>query len=168
MAPPVEHACIDLGSISIDVDTLMMGPYVYEQGWVNVISAGQTHTVHSISDYVKLQGKPVKVEAMERYSKVLWDVCTSLGKHYNHSGPVSCHLFISPEGSVSFPMHTDLEDVIIYMVSGSKCFEFSSGQMTLDAGDSIYIPKGVAHRAINVKDSLMLSFGLESFTESKL
>lgn len=168
MKTSVEHVHLELPSFDIDVDTMMMGPYVYEQGWVNVISAGQTHVVHTVSDYAKLDGKPIKVESMERYSSALWNICLGLGKRYSHSGPVSCHLFISPEGSVSFPMHTDLEDVIIYMVSGSKCFEFDFGEMTLDAGDSIYIPKGTPHRAINIKDSLMLSFGLESFTESKL
>lgn len=168
MNSSVEHGCIDLPSIEIDVDAMMMGPYVYEQGWVNVISSGQTHKVHTVSDYARLGDKPVKVESMERYSSALWKACRELGNRFKHDGPVSCHLFISPEGSVSFPMHTDLEDVIIYMVSGSKCFEFSHGQMTLDAGDSIFIPKGTPHRAINIKDSLMLSFGLESFTESKL
>lgn len=152
----------------LDLDVLMMSPFVYEQGLVKFIKNGGSHDVYTISDYLEIVDRPVKVEGMERLNRVMWNVCKRLASHFDHDGPVTCHLFISPKGAVSFPMHTDLDDVVIHMVSGQKTFESKAGSMDLVAGDSIYIPRGTHHRAINTDSSLMLSFGLELFTDAKL
>lgn len=152
----------------LDLDVLMMSPHVYEHGLVKFIKNGGSHDVYTISDYLEIDDRPIKVEGMERLNRTMWNVCKQLAAHFDHDGPVTCHLFISPKGGVSFPMHTDLDDVVIYMVTGQKTFESTDGSMDLVAGDSIYIPRGTKHRAINTDSSLMLSFGLELFTEAKL
>ncbi|MNO14045.1 Cupin domain protein [compost metagenome] len=152
----------------LNVDLLLSSPHLYGQGLVKYIRHGQSFDLYSQAGYLENMDCPVKVEGMERLNPTLFQNCQRLAQHFGHVGPVSAHLFVSPQDGVSFPMHTDLDDVVIYMVSGRKVFEFPNGQVELVAGDSIHIPRGQLHRAINVDSSVMLSFGLELFLEAKL
>lgn len=151
------------------LDEVLMSPRPYEYGLAKYIEFGGIQPLYSPTGYLQhSRSKPVKVEGIERLNEVFYMTSLRLGKHFNHFGPVSCHLFISPKDSLSFPMHQDTEDVIIYMISGRKVFAGLDGEIELKAGDSIYIPRGMEHQAINIDSSLMLSFGLERYLEDRL
>lgn len=150
------------------VDEFLSHPYPYSQGLVKIVRDNGTFDAHSIMDTIEHNDKPIKIEGYEKMNAVFHEECRRLAAHFDHHGPVTCHLFISPEDSSSFPMHTDLDDVVVHMVKGQKTFEFPTGSLKLCEGQSIYIPKGTPHRAINTHDSLMLSFGLELFHVEKL
>ncbi|QTH80267.1 hypothetical protein PA10_00067 [Pseudomonas phage pPa_SNUABM_DT01] len=152
----------------LDVDLLLSSPHLYEQCLVKYIKNAQSFDLYSQSDFLENSDCPVKIEGIERLNATMFQNCARLAAHFGHVGPVSAHLFISPKGGVSFPMHTDLDDVVIYMVEGRKVFKFPDGEIELTAGDSIHIPRGELHQAINVDSSLMISFGLELFLEAKL
>ena len=169
MLQRLENMLIPISEETLGLDELLASPYPYEQSMVKVIKNGGSFDLFSVSDYVQVfETKPVKIEGMERRNAQLWSACQELAQRFEHVGPVTCHLFLSPQYSLSFAMHTDPDDVVIYMVSGSKVFESPEGQITLSAGDVLLIPRGTPHRANNIDSSVMLSFGLEQFTDAKL
>lgn len=150
------------------VDELLSSSYPYDQGLVKIVRDGGSFDAFSLMDVLHYEDRPLKVEGIERFNLMLYNECQRLGTHFNHVGPLSCHLFRSPKGSISFPLHEDLDDVVVHMVKGRKIFESPSGDLELLEGESIFIPRGVKHRAVNVEASLMLSFGLERFIVEKL
>jgi Mannose-6-phosphate isomerase len=164
-----DHEFIGITEASLGLDRFFDSPHPYEQQLVKYIENDKSYGALSPLDYLEHgETKPIKVEGFERLNFIMFEECRRLGRHFNHNGPVSCHLFLSPKDSKSFTMHTDPDDVIIYMVQGRKVFESPDGQVELSAGDSLFIPRGTYHRAINVDSSIMLSFGLEQFLEKKL
>lgn len=151
------------------IDQFFSSPHPYEQQLVRYILNDKSYGIFGPMDYLEHGlDKPIKAEGFERLNSTMYQECQRLAGHFNHYGYVSCHLFLSPKGSKSFTMHTDPDDVIIHMVQGRKVFESPDGQVELSAGESLYIPRGTHHRAINVDSSIMLSFGLEQFLEKKL
>lgn len=157
----------------IDEATLMLGEvltssHLYEQGMINYIDHGRTYHVSSPLDYMAHEDKVIKIEGYERLNPVMFRECGRLAAFKGHYGHVSCHLFVSPFNAKSFDMHTDPDDVVLYMVKGKKSFEHGEGVIELNQGQSIFIPRNTPHRAINTHTSIMLSFGLELFLESKL
>lgn len=150
------------------VDQVLSSWHFYEQGLVKVVRNDASYTLNSPSEYVEQMDHPIKIEGYERLNEIMHRECKCLSAWFKHFGHVSCHLFLSPKDSKSFSMHTDPDDVVVHMVKGRKLFESPEGTMTLEAGESIVIPRNHPHRAINVEDSIMLSFGLELFLESKL
>lgn len=153
---------------SLLVDDVLALPLAYEQGLVKYIHSAVSWPANTPWDAVKHSKKAFKIEGYEKLNLNLFDECRYLAEHFKHHGPVTCHLFRSPKASESFPTHTDPDDVVLYMVSGSKVIEGSQGEVLLEAGDILYIPAGTPHRAINTADSIMLSFGLERFLVEKL
>lgn len=152
----------------LDVDTLFASGYPYDQGLIKIVRDGGSYEAFSPMDVLEHHDKPIKVEGCERLNMELYLACDRLNRSYNRFGPVTCHLFKSPKDSISFPLHEDLDDVVVHMVKGRKIFESPSGNLELNEGESIFIPRGVKHRAVNVEESLMLSFGLERFIVEKL
>jgi mannose-6-phosphate isomerase-like protein (cupin superfamily) len=152
----------------LSFEDFLSSPYLYDQGLVKIIKGERSYDAYSVSDVLANYDKPIKIEGFERFSQSLYDECERLAEHFNHAGPITCHLFISPKDSMSFPMHVDLDDVVVHMVSGEKVFESPSGDFVLSEGDSLFIPRGTEHRAINTESSVMLSFGLERFINEKL
>jgi quercetin dioxygenase-like cupin family protein len=53
--------------------------------------------------------------------------------------------------------------VFLAVVEGTKNLIVDSKWHTLEAGENLFIPANTPHEAINQDDSLMLSFGLESY-----
>lgn len=111
--------------------------------------------------------KTIKVEGMERYSKVIWDKCRELADEYNHHGPVTCHAFIAQENSPSFDTHTDPDDVIIVCCEGKKTMMISGRYTVLETAEHVYIPANTPHQALNEHAALTLSFGLENYLKDK-
>lgn len=153
---------------SLKLDDVLASSLFYEQGLVKFVSSGRSQDCFSPWMYVENSESVFKIEGYERFSLKMFDECRYLAEHYKHTGPVTCHLFKSPQGATSFPAHTDPDDVVLYMVSGQKDFEHDGGVLTLHEGEILLIPAGTTHRAINTNDSIMLSFGLERFLVEKL
>lgn len=152
----------------LKLDDVLASPVPYEYGLLKCIDNGGIQPVYTVVEYLdRSRTKPIKIEGMERYNEVLWNTCLRLANHFCHVGPVSCHMFLSAKDSISFPLHQDTEDVIIYMVHGYKTFEFIDDSIDLKSGDCIFIPRGTWHRAVNTDSSIMLSFGLERYLEDK-
>lgn len=152
----------------LKIDELLASHYPYEHGLVTYIEHARSMPAFSLNDVLKNEENPIKIEGYERFSRLLFDSCSKLAIRFNHFGYVSAHLFLSPKGALSFPMHTDLDDVVIYMVEGKKEFVTDNETFVMEAGQSLYIPRGASHMAVNVEESIMISFGLELFIEQKL
>lgn len=154
---------------TLEVDDILSSPYPYEQQLVKILTGDIAIDAQSPSDVLEHSDKVIKIEGYEKLNRTLFRVCQSLAKEFRHDGPVTCHLFVSPAGGKSFPWHTDPDHVILYMVEGYKTMEVEGqGSIVMQPGSSIYIPQGTHHRAINIRSSKMLSFGLERFITEKL
>lgn len=142
---------------------------VYEQKIISIIDdLGRQIFLDDLAQLHSNYGKTIKLECMEKYNKEIYDYCFYLKKLYNHYGPVTCHLFKAFKNSKSFDMHQDPDDVFIHCISGKKTLEFDMGQkITLLPGESFFIPTGRKHRALNIDESMILSFGLEKFLIEK-
>lgn len=154
----------------LPMDDILNSDFSYEQEYVKYIDdQRRVHTASHYGDILRQSVEPViKIEGFEKFSLELFMGCQGIAIKQGHYGPVTAHLFISPADGLSFPMHTDPDDVIIVMLEGSKRFCGHDEDQLLVAGDFMLIPKNYPHRAINVTDNLMLSVGLESFTVEKL
>lgn len=159
----------DLTEESLMIDNVLFSPYPYAQEMVKVISIDQkVITVDNVNGVLSAPELVLKIEDYEKLNPTIFNACKKLATHLGHCGPVTCHLFKSPKGGVSFPKHTDPDDVVIHVVSGSKTFYTECGDVTVNAGEWLFISRGLQHQAINNKDSIMLSFGLELFIVDKL
>jgi mannose-6-phosphate isomerase-like protein (cupin superfamily) len=95
---------------------------------------------------VVLEGKDiVKVEGLETLIE----------------GSKTVHMFISPAQSVGFSEHTDDVDLVIKCIHGTKGFVVEGHVHRLNVGDSIDVPKGVPHYAVNNRESVILSIEYE-------
>ncbi len=164
----ITTASLDLTVEDLLIDDLLASPYVFAQDYVKLIAPHGTRPVSSIMELAEHSDWGIKVEGCEKLSPKLYRAAQKLASDCRHHGPVTCHLFISPQGSKSFPRHTDPDDVVIYMLKGQKDFELANRTVSLKTGDIFYIPRGDEHHVVNVEDSIMLSFGLELFTVDKM
>lgn len=144
---------------------------LYEQKLVRAIDTH--HLQHDVNDFGELiryrsNGCSIKVEGMERFSVDIFNQGRLYSKSYLHDGPVTCHMFISPAGSPSFPMHTDPDHVIIHCCEGIKRMKIQDDIIDLHPGSYVYIPYNTSHMAMNEYDALTLSFGLERFLKDKM
>lgn len=160
---------IVLKDISLDdlhLDELLFHPYPYEQQMVKYVTAdGRQLTPFDASEVGKMRMfGTIKIEGMEKISKKVFDAL----KQFSHDGPITCHVFIAAENAPSFPDHTDPDSVLIYVVDGVKNMIVDGQFHTLNAGQSILIPAGTKHRAINYSASVMMSIGFEKFITEKL
>lgn len=153
-----------------EIINFVQNDLVYDQRIISIIDDfGKQLFLDNLGQLHSNYGKTIKLECMEKYNQKIYDYCNHLKRTYKHNGPVTCHLFLSFENSKSFDFHSDPDDVFIYVISGSKTFEFNQGQsVTLLPDESLFIPLGKKHKALNKEDSIILSFGLEKFLIDKL
>lgn len=160
---------IDVTENDLDLEALLQSPYTYEEGLVKIIEDGELSQAFSFTDVLEKEGFAViKIEGLEKLNVKLFMTCNEIAKAFGHQGPVTCHLFKSPVGGISFPMHTDPDDVLIFMVKGNKIFKHDHGTVLLKEGEVLSIPRNNNHQAENIEDTIMLSFGLERFISEKL
>lgn len=111
----------------------------------------------------------VKLQNMEKFSQKIFAKCNFYKEKYQHKGPVTCHLFYaSSDFSPSFCLHSDLDNVIIEVCSGIKHMEIAGKEIVLKENETVFIPAGTEHRALNRVPNLILSFGLEKFLIDKI
>ncbi len=167
MTALINASRINVNVADLQIDKILNSNYCFEQRMIYAVSEG-TGVVVEGKDRLELYKDCVlKIEAMERLSPHLQDVCKKLAYELKHTGPVTCHLFISPEGSKSFGLHKDPDDVFLYMVKGHKGFQVGDDYVEIEVGDHLFIARGVQHQAFNYADSIMLSFGMERYIEDK-
>ncbi len=142
---------------------------VYQENIISIIDdLGRQIFLENLGQLQKNFGKTIKVESMEKFNFEIYNFCECLKVKYNHKGPVTCHAFRAFENSKSFPQHTDPDDVFLFVIFGEKKIILEGRTIILKEGDSLFIPSNTAHQAINEKESLMLSFGLEKFLIDKI
>lgn len=162
----------NLSTLTVDdlrLDDLYQSLLAYEQGMIKIVHPDPLrHTASSILDVVENEDRVIKIEQYEKFSQRLFDVCRDLGRAFDHRGPVTCHVFISPAGGQSFPEHTDPDDVFLFMLKGKKHVRVNAVEVTLCAGDDLFIRHDTPHEVFTEEASVMLSFGLERFIVEKL
>lgn len=154
----------------LSVEDLLASPFIYEQQLIKFLLTPRicvtSANMNTTLEY--LQNKVLKIEGLEKLSSKLHSVCAMIAQAFDHNGPVTCHLFQSPENALSFPIHTDPDDVYLYVVSGTKTMIVDGIECVIEKGERLFIPKNTPHQAINNHPSQMLSFGLERFLQDKL
>lgn len=151
------------------LNNMLYSPYMYEQQLIKFIArSGESNTLVSVNDMINHMGETFKIEGVEKLSDKLHGICRKLADAFEHNGAVTCHLFVAEAGTGSFPMHTDPDDVLMYVVEGSKTIELEDEVIILNAGDSLFLSKNTPHKAINEQASTMLSFGFERFLIDKI
>lgn len=165
----LEKIDLDITKEDLHIDEMLFNPYSYQQQFIKIIvSPDICINAANVAEVIEHTGKTVKIEAMERLSRLLYQSCRFVADKLNHCGPITCHLFLSSNGSQSFPEHTDPDDVLIYVVEGEKTMKLGNDLITIMPGQALFIPYNTMHQAINNKDSIMLSFGLERYILEKL
>jgi glyoxylate utilization-related uncharacterized protein len=69
------------------------------------------------------------------------------------------HCFVSPRGSKSFGLHSDPMDVTIYCIYGIKTMCVDGKDVSINEGESLFIPANTSHDATNKHESVILSVG---------
>jgi len=72
----------------------------------------------------------------------------------------TAHVFYNQDNGPTFKLHQDPVDVIIECLDGEKDLEVRGARVTLNPGESLFIPANTKHRAINSKKALMISYGI--------
>lgn len=164
-----DHDLIEISKKTLRIDEVLQSQYMIDERLIKVVVEGQGAVpALSFGDVAKNLDKCIKVEGIEKLNRRVYRSCLNLQKIFGHDGPVTCHLFIAPQGSLSFPEHTDPDDVIVHVVEGEKTMSVWDESYELRAGSSLFIPHNTPHQAFNHKASIMLSFGLERFLIEKL
>jgi mannose-6-phosphate isomerase-like protein (cupin superfamily) len=104
-------------------------------------------------------GDSIIVKNLEGFNQEIRMKCAALGPR------VDVHLYlVPPGGDASFDFHRDDRDVWVHLVYGRKRFITRSSDIEqcwdLSAGDELYIPMGVLHRAVPMGPSALMSFGV--------
>lgn len=143
-----------------EFDEFLTQTLPYEENIISVIdNFNRQIFIDNFCQLKDYKNDTIKLESMERYNKVIYSYCNS----FKHNGPVTCHAFRSFENSKSFLTHTDPCDIFLHVTYGQKNMIVGDCEVILKSGDSFFIPKNTPHQALNKKESLMLSFGLEDF-----
>jgi quercetin dioxygenase-like cupin family protein len=152
-----------------EVISLLDNPLLYDEKLISIVNTkGEQIPLSHFSELCNNESKTIKIEGMERYSEVIFNKAKFYADKYNHTGPVTCHMFIAKKGSPSFGEHTDPDDVIMYVADGTKTISLDGEYIVLETEDDIFIPANTKHEAVNNHPSLMLSFGLENFLKDKM
>lgn len=149
---------------------LLTHEHLYQQGLVFTIDVeGRDHREQCYHDWLRNRfGRTTKIEGIERLNKKLWDFCnTIVNGPMRSSSPFSCHLFWANEDDPSFPDHTDPDGVFLYVVKGQKTMVVDGSIYTLEKDQTLYIPPGTKHHAVNYNASVMLSIGFDNFLVEK-
>ena len=133
------------------------------------------------------QGATIVISQAQRLIQRLHELCRQI--HLTLNLQCQANVYLSPPGKRGFNPHFDSHDVLILQVSGKKTFNFYSDgpelplrrhrfdasidkpgalqeQVELQAGDTLYIPRGVMHDALadESSPSLHITVGLFPIT----
>ena len=105
-------------------------------------------------------GATVVAQSLHRTEAGVRAFTTELGDEISH--PVQANAYLSPSGSAGLARHADLHDVVVIQLSGSKRWWLGDDEpFELHAGDTMYLPAGLEHRAAATDtSSLHLTIGI--------
>lgn len=129
------------------------------------------------------EGYSIILRRIENYWEPIKKLCFNLREVMSHH--VQANMYLTPKNSVAFTPHIDDHDVLVLQIAGSKNWQLydsfyetplleSNGasslnkehlkglkELVLNAGDVMYIPRGVPHNAFTTNDSsLHLTIGI--------
>lgn len=134
-------------------------------------------------------GATIVVQGLHHWWRPLSRFCRALEDELRQ--PAQANAYYTPRGSQGLPVHHDTHDVFVLQVAGEKRWLLyepvlelplkdqryseeehgSPGEpvhdVTLRAGDTLYVPRGWLHQAVtSASDSLHLTVGLNAYTWS--
>lgn len=143
--------------------------------------------IEFVGQYSK--GGTLAMAGMHHYIHSLRQFCNHLQTLLGH--PTQTNLYLTPKASKGFDPHYDSHDVVVLQIYGKKSWNiyesdlilpdksmpfekdgFTPGimidELTLEAGDLLYIPRGVVHDAYTTDEpSLHITLGILGFTWSQ-
>ncbi len=146
--------------------------------------AGLADLNHIYAEYQK--GATIVLQALERSWPPLIEFCKALEHFFGH--PIQANLYFTPANAQGFAAHYDTHDTLILQVEGKKRWkvydapfplplakqkysrdEIKYGEpqfdLTLNAGDTLYMPRGVIHEALTSDSySLHITIGIKVWT----
>ena len=105
---------------------------------------------------------------LEKKASLFYNLYNELLKH--HHLLTHFNFYWTPSNCYGPGAHTDDHDVLVVQLTGKKYWKLSSEEVTLNAGDILYLKKGILHDPItdSTSDSLHLTIGMiESSNQSK-
>ena len=106
------------------------------------------------------EGATLVLQSLHRTRSSVGRFAADLEAEASH--PVQANAYLTPAGAAGLAPHADRHDVIVLQLHGTKSWEVDAlGDVTLTAGDTLYIPAGCEHRAeAQASASLHLTIGL--------
>jgi ribosomal protein L16 Arg81 hydroxylase len=132
------------------------------------------------------EGATIVLQALERSWRPLIEVCKALEADLGH--PVQANMYLTPTNAQGFAAHHDTHDTLILQVEGRKRWKIynmpfalplpSQGtlppgvdygpveqEIVLEAGDTLYMPRGVIHEALTSDSySMHVTVGIKVWT----
>ncbi|MCH2197246.1 MAG: cupin domain-containing protein [Flavobacteriales bacterium] len=136
------------------------------------------------------EGGTLALAGMQHHVRSLREFCNNLQRAYGH--PAQTNLYLTPQDAQGFSPHYDNHDVIVLQIHGKKHWRLYESDMNLpdksmpfqkegftpgkvfkefdlNAGDLLYIPRGLVHDAITTDESsLHVTLGVLGYTWSQL
>lgn len=156
----------------IDIDTFfgwMTWPVLYYENAFHYVDKDRSvKPVRSLHQALGLSDHTIKMTSLEKMNPALAKESRLLAEYMRHEGPVTCHAFYSKPNSYAFGSHDDYYDVLLRVVEGVKTMSVEGKIYRITPEDGYFlIPDGCYHHATNEEESLMLSFGMETFLEDR-
>ena len=110
------------------------------------------------------EGATVVLQSLQHSWPPLTRFCKELQSEIGHAVQANCYL--TPPGSIALARHRDAHEVLVVQIAGSKMWTIEHiGEIVLQAGDVMYLPRGTWHEAAAQNDlSLHLTFGVLATT----
>lgn len=149
-------------------------------------SSGNLDAVEVLRHYAA--GATIVSSGMHQHHPALADLCTGLSVALH--APVQANVYLTPKREQGFRLHYDTHDVIVVQVEGAKRWQLhdtplplplrgqgfdsreqelgpATREVELRAGDSLYVPRGVPHAAVNERDERSLHVTLGILTQTR-
>jgi bifunctional lysine-specific demethylase and histidyl-hydroxylase NO66 len=114
------------------------------------------------------RGATLVLQSLQRTWPPLIEWCCSLEAELGW--PVQANAYLTPAGQRGLDRHADGHDVLVLQLHGGKQWEVDGlGDLTMTAGDVLYIPAGTDHAAATEADpSLHLTIGIHRPTHRRI
>ena len=109
-------------------------------------------------------GATLVLQSMQHSWAPIARFCSELQADIDH--PVQANCYLSPASSTALARHCDGHEVFVLQIEGSKAWRVDTlGDVTLEPGDVLYIPRGTWHEASAQDEySLHLTIGVLATT----
>lgn len=114
------------------------------------------------------EGATLVLQSLHRTVSSVAAFTTQLQDEISH--PVQANAYLTPPSAAGLAEHSDLHDVIALQLHGRKMWWVEGlGDVTLQPGDVMYVPRGVRHRAETATEtSLHLTIGIIRVTHRQV